>query len=202
MATKHVFVDFENVQEIDHSLVGGKDVNFTLLIGPTQKKLDSDLVERLLESSATVQLIRLKSAGKNALDFALAYYAGRASVNDPHGHIHIVSKDRGYDPLIDHLTAKGTKAERHASFETLGFTRNPPAAKGAARTEDQVEKAVEQLRKIAPHCPKRKSTLLTLLDSFFMKKLGTKTLEALVAELESKGHIAISPKNVVSYPNF
>ena len=201
MATNHVFIDYENVHEIDHGLIGGKDVNFTLLIGPTLKRLDSELVERLLESSATVQLIRLKSAGKNALDFALAYYAGRAAVNDPHGYIHIVSKDRGYDPLIDHLTAKGTKAKRHASCETLIFTNSPLGGKGATEPDEILDKAVEQLRKIAPHQPKRRNTLLTHLDSFFLKRLSAMELEALVAKLASMGHIVISAKNVVSYPH-
>ena len=68
----HVFVDFENVHQVDLTLIGAKAVSFTLMVGPKQTKLDSDLVEKLMAHSASVQLVKLKSAGKNALDFALA----------------------------------------------------------------------------------------------------------------------------------
>jgi hypothetical protein len=75
----HVFVDFENVHEVDLEVVGRKSVHVTLLLGPRQTRLDVALVEKLLEHASTVQLVRLTSDGRNALDFALAYYVGRAS---------------------------------------------------------------------------------------------------------------------------
>src|SRR5439155_14101082 len=99
----HVFVDFENVHEIDLAIIGSKTVSFTLLLGSRQRRLDVSLVEKLLEHAGSVHLVRLASAGKNALDFALAYYVGRAVAADPTGCFHIVSKDAGYDPLIEHL---------------------------------------------------------------------------------------------------
>ena len=101
--TNHVFVDFENVPEVDASIIGLKAVNFTLLLGANQKKLDAALVEKLMEHSASVQLVRLTSSSKNAVDFALAYYLGRAVLADPTAYFHLVSKDKGYDPLIEHL---------------------------------------------------------------------------------------------------
>jgi len=42
----------------------------------------------------------------------LAYYVGRAAVNDPHGFFHIISKDAGYDPLIEHLRSRHVRAYR------------------------------------------------------------------------------------------
>ena len=69
----HVFVDFENVHHVDLTLIGAKSVSFTLMVGAKQTKLDSDVsVEKLMAHSASVQLVKLKSSGKNALDFALA----------------------------------------------------------------------------------------------------------------------------------
>src|SRR3954471_10219744 len=94
----HVFVDFENVHTVDLSVIGSKAVSFTLLVGLRQTKLDVSLVEKLFEHAVSVQLVRLTSAGKNALDFTLAYYVGRAVAADPTGFFHIVSRDTGYDP--------------------------------------------------------------------------------------------------------
>ena len=68
----HVFVDCENVHEIDASIIDSKAMMFTLLLGAKQTTLNAGLVEKLMEHAASVQLIRLASSGKNALDFALA----------------------------------------------------------------------------------------------------------------------------------
>src|SRR5436190_23055943 len=109
----HVFVDFENVHKIDLDVIGSKAVSFTLLVGPRQTKLDIALVEKLFEHAVSVQLVRLTSAGRNALDFAVAYYLGRAAAFDPTGCFHIVSRDRGFDPLVEHLLSKRIDTRRH-----------------------------------------------------------------------------------------
>ena len=117
----HVFVDFENVPDIDVAVIGNKAVTFTLLLGSRQTKLDVSLVEKLLEHAASVELVRLTSPGKNALDFTLAYYVGRAVAADPTGYFHLISRDTGYDPLIEHLRSRNIRARRHADFSTLTF---------------------------------------------------------------------------------
>src|SRR5204863_1906936 len=96
-------------------------VSFTLLVGPRQTKLDVSLVEKLFEHAASVELVRLTSSGKNALDFTLAYYVGRAVAADPTGLFHIISGDAGYDPLIEHLRSRHISVRRHDSFATLTF---------------------------------------------------------------------------------
>jgi PIN domain len=138
----HVFVDFENVQHVDLSLIGAKSVSFTLMVGPKQTKLDSDLVEKLMAHSASVQLVKLKSSGKNALDFALAYYLGRAALANPSAYFHIISKDGGFDPLIEHLRSRHIHVYRHASCAELTFTW---PGKKAAVSEPIVVKPVETI---------------------------------------------------------
>lgn len=117
-----MFVDFENVHQVDLTLIGAKAVSFTLMLGAKQTKLDSDLVEKLMAHSSSVQLVKLKSSGKNALDFALAYYLGRAALADPTAYFHIISKDGGFDPLIEHLRARHIHVYRHVSCAELTFT--------------------------------------------------------------------------------
>ena len=133
----HVFMDFENVHHVDLSLIGAGLVSFTLLVGPQQTKLDSALVEKLMEHSASVRLVKLKSRGRNALDFALAYYVGRAALADPTGHFHIVSKDAGYDPLIEHLRDRHLDVQRHAGCADLPF---PWPGKAPAANDTVVRK--------------------------------------------------------------
>lgn len=123
-----IFVDYENVQVIDLAVIGNKGVTFTLLVGPHKKKLDVDLVEQLFTHAASVELIRLNASGRNALDFALAYYIGRAVAADPAGFFHIVSKDTGYDPLVEHLRSRHIKVRRHNDFSALTFSAPPKLA--------------------------------------------------------------------------
>lgn len=112
----HVFMDFENVHQIDLSLIGAKSVSFTLMVGPQQGTLDASLEERLMEHSASVRLVKLKSKAKNALDFALAYYLGRSALADHTAYFHIISKDAGYDPLIGHLRDQHINARRRGQI--------------------------------------------------------------------------------------
>jgi len=135
----HVFVDFENVHQVDLTLIGAKSVSFTLMVGAKQTKLDSDLVEKLMAHASSVQLVKLMSSGKNALDFTLAYSLGRAAFADPKACFHIVSKDGGFDPLIDHLRSRHIKAHRHVSCADLNFTW---PGKKAPVSEPIVEKTV------------------------------------------------------------
>ena len=65
----YVFVDYENVQSLDLSVLGKKDVTFKLLVEPQKKKLDVRLVEQLFAHSASVELVRLPASARNALDF-------------------------------------------------------------------------------------------------------------------------------------
>ena len=126
----HVFVDYENVHEVDPTLIGSKTVHLTLLLGPRKTKFDATVVEKLLQYAANVEFVRLKSSGRNAVDFALAYYLGRAVLADPGGYFHIVAKDGGYDPLVEHLRSKHIRIRRHKDFTTLtlsAVTKSPAA---------------------------------------------------------------------------
>ena len=207
----HVFVDFENVQQIDASVIGSKAVYFTLLLGAKQSKLDVALVEKLMEHAASVQLIRLTSSGKNALDFALAYYVGRAVSANPAAFIHIVSKDTGFDPLVEHLRSRHIHAHRHDSFATLTFTGTPKVATvtpkaetvtpkaGAVGQDETFDRALERLRKNVTNRPKKKKTLLSHLKSGLGKDATELEAANLLEKLRVAGHLSIGDNDAVTY---
>ena len=213
----HVFVDFENVHEIDLAVIGSKSVSFTLLLGARQMKLDVSLVEKLLNHAPSVQLVRLTSSGKNALDFTLAYYVGRAVAADPSGYFHIVSKDAGFDPLIEHLRSKHIRARRHDDFATLTFswpakspTSNSPAAALKSKPEsksktqpaglDQLESQVlEHFRKPSTTRPRNEKKLLSYLVAYLGHKITEVEASELVAYLSKAGHLVIGEKGTVAY---
>lgn len=200
----HVFVDFENVHQIDVSVIGTKSVKFTILLGAKQIKLDAGLVEKLMEHAASVQLIRLASSGKNALDFALAYYMGRAVSANPAAYIHIVSKDTGFDPLIEHLRSRHIHAHRHDSFATLTFSGTAKGAAVASKAEpagpeETLNRVLEHLRKNVANRPKKKKTLLSHLKSQLGKDATDADASGLLEKLRKAGHVSIGDKDAVTY---
>ena len=229
LPTNHVFVDFENVHEIDPAVFGHKSVSFTLLLGPSQKKLDASLVEQLLNHSGTVELVRLTEPGKNALDFALAYYLGCAVQSDPLGFFHIVSHDKGFDPLIEHLRRRHVRARRHDDFSGLHFNgdgkavpaapqapdkpptpkpsptpaplprRGPTTAPVATPIGEQAQQLLENLRKNAKNRPGKEATLVRHTRSFFGDKIDDAKAKALIGELHTAKFLIIDSKGKLDY---
>src|SRR4051812_44275090 len=95
--TRHIFVDFENVHEVDLDLVADKAVVVHLILGERHKTLPLEMVKCLLKYDKQVHLVEAGKSGKNALDFVLAYRVGVESVADPKGFFHVVSRDTGFD---------------------------------------------------------------------------------------------------------
>ena len=215
--SNHVFVDFENVCRIDPTILESKNVTFTLLLGARQTKLDVTLVERLLVHAASVQLIRLTSSGKNALDFALVYYLGLAVAADPTGFFHIVSKDKGFDPLIEHLQTRHSRIRRYDDFATLSFSALPKASTVApspfsskpsalptlntapGNSDGLSALALARLRKSFAARPKRRNTLIRYLITHLGHDLDEAGAERLIAGLSQSGSVAIDGKGAVTY---
>ena len=154
----HVFVDYENVHQVDLTLIGAKSVSFTLMVGVKQKKLDTDLVEKLLEHSASIHMVKLKSSGKNSLDFALVYYLGRAALADPTAYFHIIAKDGGYDPLIEHLRERHINVRRCASCADLTFAW-PGKAVPASKPPTKKSVAKKAAKKVAKKAVSKKAAV-------------------------------------------
>jgi hypothetical protein len=213
----HVFVDFENVHKVDLTVIGKKAVSFTLLVGAQQKKLDASLVEKLFEHAVSVQLVRLTSAGKNALDFTLAYYVGRAVAADPTGCFYIVSKDTGFDPLIKHLRSRHIAAYRFDSFEALPFagaatpavsvpTPSPRKAKPQPQPKSVPDslgewqtRVLEHFRRPSATRPRTQKTLVRFLVGYFGHKITEADALSRVEGLSRTGYLVIGDKGKVTY---
>ena len=213
----HVFVDYENVHTVDPAIIGSKTVHVTLLLGAKNTKLDATVVEKLMRHAATVEMIRLTSSGRNALDFTLAYYVGRAVLADPSGYFHIVAKDKGYDTLIEHLRSKHIRARRHDDFTTLTFSAPAsapanirpvvtPAAKSPTKPKPQVTalealeaRVLVHLRKPSTNRPRTQQKLVSHLVTHLGKKVTETDVMKLVQMMSQAGHLVIDDKGKVIY---
>lgn len=114
---EYIFIDFENValQAIpDHALV---QMVF-MFVGEKQKKVSMEIAESMQKLGPKAKLVRMSGSGNNALDFHIAYYVGKYAEIDPKGIFRIVSKDKGFDPLVKHLQAEKIDCSRVENLST------------------------------------------------------------------------------------
>lgn len=102
---KHLLIDFENIQPQNLDNLPTEDTHIWLFLGVLHKHLPIELVQSLLRFGERAHLIRLEKSGKNALDFYLSYYLGQITATDHNATIGIVSRDGGYDILVEHILA-------------------------------------------------------------------------------------------------
>lgn len=103
---KHILIDFENVQpEPAHFNSLDDHCHIWLFLGKLQQKtLPVEFCEALCRFGKNVHFIRIAKTGKNALDFYLTYYLGKITEKDHHAEICILSRDGGFDVVIDHIS--------------------------------------------------------------------------------------------------
>ncbi len=199
-----VFLDFENVAKIDREVVSRPSVFLTVFFGAQQKKINIETMEAIRANPNQAKIVNVATAGKNALDFVLAHYLGRAVQTNPASCFHIISKDTGYDALVKQLRSEKIRAHRHDSFEGLRPSGQKRTAEATGKNkqavpEDSVNAAVKILRKCPRARPAKRKTLATFLRSSIGSDLSKQEAQDVIHALCSSGKIKIEEKNLVTY---
>ena len=121
MSKRVLFVDLENVQKVDLSMVPG-DAHVMIFYGITQKKLPEGLVVQAQPLGGRLKWVKISGQGPNALDFHIAFYLGQEFTNSPGSKCVILSGDTGFDPLMRHLQALGRACRRVVSLKNAFST--------------------------------------------------------------------------------
>ena len=188
--TNYIFVDYENVQEIDLDRIAQRPVKVTFVLGPGHKNLPVALVRKLLQYASQVSLVQTGRAGKNALDLVLSQAVGAARQADPAGYFHIISRDKGFDVLVDYLKGENVLAARHASLSEVSM---PMSA------DERVGAVLAQLKANATGRPKKRKTLDSHIQSLFAKTLLPDEVEGIVQTLVTMKVLELSEKGEVAY---
>ena len=194
MRKNYVFIDYENVQP--ESIAGLEKGNFYVLLflGANQSKINTSLVRTLQPLGTRVEYVTVSGSGKNALDFHIAYYIGERTAIEPDAYFHIVSKDSGFDPLIQHLKDRNILASRSSSVDEIAVLQQSSLKTLPERTG--VVKA--RLSQMAGK-PSTVKTLSSTINALFQKTLTEDEVDMVVKDLCSKGVIAIINKTRVAY---
>jgi hypothetical protein len=193
--TDYVLIDFENVQPKDLSLLAGHPFKVIVFVGSNQGRIPFDLARALQAMGQNAEYIQISGSGRNALDFHIAFHLGELASKDREGYFHVISKDKGFDPLVRHLKERGIKVRRVG-----GLTEMPIAGIVSPKTDDERVDVIVKNLKIRRHSrPRRRKTLASSINSLFMNKLESSEIDTLIEALEHRGVVTVETSGKVGY---
>ena len=134
----------------------------------------------------------LEAGGSNALDFHIAFYIGQLAAHDPDAYFHIISKDPGFDPLINHLKSKKILACRSRDVTDISIVKAATATSPA----EQLAVIITNLQQRGAAKPRTVKTLASTISALFQKKLSDEEVAALLQKLQHQGTITVNDTKV------
>lgn len=123
MNANYVLVDFENVQPDSLDALNHDPFKVLVFVGASQTKVPFDTAASLQRMGSRAEYLKVSGNGKNALDFHIAFHLGKLAATDASASFHVVSRDTGFDPLIQYLKAHGIAAARVESVSAIRAPR-------------------------------------------------------------------------------
>jgi len=199
MQTNYVLIDYENVPAASVALLKGVHYQVWVFLGPSNTKLPSDFVMAMQELQERGKYVEVKNAGRNAVDFHMAYYLGGLVKADPAGSFHIISKDKGFRPLIQHLKEKKCVVAQSESIEAMpGLSRKakPGMSNSEAGEETRVNIMIDDLKKRKVAKPRKAKALLSAIQARFGKELPPTAITGVYDALVKGGFVKVEGTNV------
>lgn len=192
MSEKFVLVDFENVQPKNLELLGKHPFTVLVFIGANQSKLPRHFVIAMQALGKAARYVEIEGSGPNALDFHIAYYIGELVGENPKARFYIVSKDRGFDPLMRHLKSKRITVARVSDVAEIPELR----LSRATSNDEKIDAIIRNLESRGHSRPRKIRTLQNTINTLFTEKLDEKELNAIIARLRERKVIAVKQDNV------
>lgn len=192
MRTNYVLIDFENVKPDALEQLADDHFRLFLFVGANQTRLPFELAEQIHQFGARAEYVKIAGNGSNALDFHIAFYIGQLAASDPSAYFHIVSKDTGFDPLVQYLKSRKILVGRVTAVTEI------PLLKAAAPTPvaERTDAVTKHLHKMKTARPRRLKTLSSTIASVFQKQLSEAEVSAIVRELVNRKSVCIHDEKV------
>jgi hypothetical protein len=194
MPNNYVLIDYENVQPKNLELLASDEFKVLVFVGQNQAKIPFDLADSMQLLGKNARYVQITGNGQNALDFHIAYYIGELAAGEPDAVFHIISKDKGFDPLINHLKERKIRVHREKDIGEIPLLQ----LADTSSIDEKISAVVKNLGGRGQSRPRKVTTLSNTINSLFNPKLSAKELSALVKEMEKRKLIVIN-KNNVSY---
>lgn len=223
--TNFVLIDYENVQVNSLELLDDEHFVVRVFIGPKNTKLHKDLVLAMQRMGQRADYIEMEGAGANALDFHIAFYLGELTKTDPSAYFHVISRDTGFDPLIQHLRERKILITRSNSIEEIPCFQRAEIKDKDAIAEVPVSSPLPEPPHIAPingnavqgidvlfrnvydNISKRKTgkprkikTLKSTIKCLIGKDASEKTVETIYKKMIKEGCFKLNGESIVYTP--
>lgn len=187
MAKSYVLIDYENVQPASFAPLKHPDFHIHVFIGSSQKTLTTKVVTALQPFGENAKYVQISGNGKNAADFHIAYYAGHLIARESDAACYIVSKDKGFDPLVKHLKEKGLTSSRVTDINKI-----PVLKKYSGNSVDaKVEKIVANLKSRRSGVPNKEKSLINTINNLFGTTIKAAEMDNLLGRMKNLGFLEI-----------
>lgn len=211
---EHIFIDFENIQPEDIAAIkSSAQCHIWVFLGMHQQKtLPYLLVKSLLRlPTSQIHLVEMQRAGKNALDHCIAFHLGKVVQANSKAFIKIISKDSGFDILIDNichsypaLNIKRCQSLGSSDLATTATSKPTNDTDSSQAKPSQANSLLSQaiqhlqLKQQKKNLPSKHQTLLNDLMSKF-RFTTTVQAEQLVEKLIQKKLVTITDTGKLTY---
>jgi PIN domain len=192
LRVNYVLIDYENVQPEELSRLDADHFKTFVFVGSNQAKVTFETASAMQRMGSKAEYIKISGNGPNALDFHIAFYIGQLATSDPTAYFHIISKDTGFDPLIQHLKTKKIFSARWRDVGDIPLLK----AVGAKSPIDKFAVTIANLQQRGASKPRTVKTLLSTIGAVFLKQISDDELNSLLHELQSKGYVTVSGTKV------
>lgn len=163
------------MQQVDLSRLD-ESFQIVIFVGASQKSVPIELVANAQKLGGRIEWQRVDASGSNALDFFIACQLGRVLEKSPQLHCIVLSKDKGFDPLLRHLNKAGLKCKRLNSLLELD-----PKTAQPEEPNPNYKRVVELLGKSEKKSrPRKRKTLSQHISSMFQKKLAQSDIDRII----------------------
>ncbi len=192
MKKNYVLIDYENVQPDFMAALEKEHFNVIVFVGANQAKVTFEVASVLQQLGSRAEYIKISGNGSNALDFHIAFYIGQIAAKEQDAYFHIVSKDTGFDPLIQHLKSKKILASRSKSVADIPLVK----ISNSKTASEKAAAVLTNLKQRGTSKPRTVKTLSSTINSLFQKALLEPEIVAIIKELEKQGAITITETKV------
>ena len=193
MKTNHVLIDYENVQPEVTQALAQPIFKVWVFVGAQQNKVKYDLIDLIQTKPGNAQCIKITATARNALDFHMAFYVGQLATEDPDAYFHLIAKDAGMDPLVEHLQGRGIKVARWEDVFDIPIVKLRPDIPD----DERLSTIMEYLIRRGAQRPATMKTLRGSVASLFQPKLEDDDAAALVEQLKLNGVLEVVDTKVI-----
>lgn len=146
---KYYFVDYENVHAdglTGYECLSEGDV-VCILYSDADKSFSLEILEQITVRRTIVESFKAETGSKNALDFQLSSYLGYkiAKNESDFNSFYIVSKDKGYDRVVEFWSKRGITIKRILNLNIDNdATKTPATKKSNVKKKKEVSASTEE----------------------------------------------------------